>query len=76
MKFTVAVFPEKTIRGYKFSAYTRTYSPAWDGCNEIEVEADTGKQAKETAIRIIRTRLVFGSDDEKKSVKVCRKSYS
>ena len=35
-------------------AYTRYYSPDWDGCNELRVLATSGAEAKKKAIKIIK----------------------
>jgi len=67
-KFIVAVFPRVGKRGYLFNAYTRDYNPQWDGCNEVSVMANNGKEAKSIAISIIKNALAKGAD----KVNVCR----
>mgnify|MGYP001603779525 FL=1 len=69
-KFKVAVFPRMGKKGYLFSAYTKTYNPQWDGCNEVSVNAENGTQAKKLAIAIIKNALANGAD----MVRVCRDS--
>lgn len=55
--YKVGVFPEfreKTGK-YRFSAYLRDYSPEWDGCIEVKVNAANGKEAKKKAIELVKT---------------------
>lgn len=67
---TVAVFPRKSAKGYRFNAYTRDYNAEWDGCNLVEVEP--GPDAKKRAIEIVRGTLLLGTPDQIASIKVAK----
>ncbi len=56
-KYRVGVFVRKGKRKFLCEAYTVTYNPDWAGCNVVEVEADSGKEAKKKAIASIQGRL-------------------
>lgn len=56
-KFKVGVFRHKKEKGgYSYLAYTTWYNPLWEGCIQVEVEAENGTQAKKLAIKQIRDR--------------------
>ena len=51
--YNVATFANKGKDGkIIFTAYTRIYSPSWEGFIGYTVEAENGTQAKKIAIRM------------------------
>lgn len=53
--FRVGTFPP--IRGSRSKmplCYTRWYNPAWEGCIEYTVEAESGEEAKKKAAALRR----------------------
>ncbi|KKM87476.1 hypothetical protein LCGC14_0643410 [marine sediment metagenome] len=55
--FDVGVFVCRGKRGWRFEAYVRDYSPDWDGCNVVRVEAPNGTEAKKKAIGHIKAQM-------------------
>lgn len=52
MKFRVGTFWHDGRDGHMkgATAYTRWYSPSWDGCKEYDIEAESGREAVKIAI--------------------------
>lgn len=56
----VAVFVHSRKRGHLLVAYLRDYNADWSGCNIIDVDAKSGKEAKAAAIAKVKALLLSG----------------
>jgi hypothetical protein len=60
MRYRVATFVEyRGGRKPRFSALLRDYNSQWDGCLIIEVEAQSGIEAKKKAIAVRREMIML-----------------
>lgn len=62
--FKVGVFPHQGKTKMRYMAYTTWYNPAWEGCCEHVVNADTGNAAKKIAIQEHKANCIKADPNE------------